>query len=386
MALALVLLAGAGLMIRTLTHLGSVDPGFNPQNVLTFNISPPPSLMNAKPEAVRAAFREIDSRLAATPGVEALSMTWGAVPMGQPKPATENEMNWAVNYTVEPEYLKVMHIPLLRGRFFTPQDDEHSHSVAVIDELLARKFFAGQNPIGKFIHVNPIGTPSSRDLTEIVGIVGHVKQWGLIGESQQTLQAQLYRPCSQMPEEFIGPTSFGTTLVLRSAGNQPGLLDSLRAVNRRMNSDQVLYGVQTMEEMISSSIEDERFTMILLGSFAGLALLLASVGIYGVVSYLVGQRTHEIGIRLALGAQRGDVLKLVLRGGLQMTLLGLVIGLVASAALTRLMAGLLFGVGATDPLTFVSVSMVLMVVALAACYIPARRAMRVDPMTALRYE
>jgi predicted permease len=396
-ALALVLLAGAGLMIRTLARLWGLDPGFNPKNVLTFSLSPPPSLMHAKADAVRASFREIDARLAAAPGVQALSMTLGAVPMGwddetvfwiegQPKPASVNEMNWAVNYIVEPDYLEVMQIPLKRGRFFTPQDNEHAHSVAVIDEVLARKFFAGQDPVGKLIHVKTFDPDPLHGSTEIVGVVGHITQWSLAADSEQSLQAQIYLPVMQMQDDFIVLTSYGTSLIVRSDGNQPGLLESIRNASRQMNSDQVIYGAQTLEEIISDSIEDQRFSMMVLGAFAALALLLASVGIYGVVSYLVGQRTHEIGIRLALGAQQRDVLRLVLGGGLRMTLIGVAIGIVAALALTRLMANLLFGVSATDPLTFAAVGLLLTLVALAACYIPARRAMRVDPMTALRYE
>jgi predicted permease len=396
MGLALVLLVGAGLMIRTLARLWGVDPGFNPRNVATFELSLPPSLMNASPDAVRAAYREIDRRFAAVPGVQAISMVWGATPMagddetlfwieGRPKPATQNEMNWAVNYVVEPDYLKVMQIPLERGRFFTSQDNEHAHQVAVIDEVFARQFFHGQDPVGKIIHVSGFGSESA-DATEIVGVAGHVLQWSLASNAQQTLQAQLYRPCAQMHDDFVVLTSYGTNVIVRSAGNQPGLMDSIRSVSKEINGDQVIYDVQTMDEIISDTIQDQRFSMILLGAFAALALLLASLGIYGVVSYAVGQRTHEIGIRLALGAQQRDVLRLILGGGLRMTLAGVAIGIVAALALTRLMANLLYGVSARDPLTFAAVGLLLTLVALAACYIPARRAMRVDPIVALRYE
>jgi predicted permease len=396
MALALVLLAGAGLMIRTLARLWGIDPGFNPRNVVTFNLSLPPSLMNATPEAVRAAYREIDRRFASISGVQAISMIWGATPMagddevlfwieGQPKPASANDMNWAVNYVVEPDYRKVMQLPLKRGRFFTPRDDEHAPAVAVIDEVLARQFFPGQDPIGKMIHMSSFGADSGA-VTEIVGVTGHVIQWSLAADAQQSLQAQLYRPCAQMHDDFIVLTSYGTNMIVRSAENRAGLMDSIRSVSKEMNGDQVIYGVQTMDEIIADTIQDQRFSMILLGAFAALALLLASVGIYGVVSYLVGQRTREIGIRVALGAQRRDVLGLVLAGGLRMTLVGITIGVVAALALTRLMSNLLFGVSPSDPLTFVCVAGVLTVVALVACCIPARRAMRVDPIVALRYE
>jgi putative ABC transport system permease protein len=391
MALALVLLVGAGLMLRTLGRLWSQDPGFSPQSVLTFNLSPPPSLMNKNAETVRAYSRELDSRLAATPGVQAVSMTWAAVPMagddehvfwldGQPKPASQNEMNWAVKYVVEPDYLKVMQIPLQRGRFFTTQDNEHSPSVAVIDDTLAKKYFGNNNPVGKLIRLQ-----GNEGTTEVVGVVGHVNQWGLASDAQE-LQAQLYLPCMQMPDNYTVLLSYGTSAVVRFAGPVPGLVDSIRNTSRQMNSEQIVYGEQTMEEIISDSISDRKFSMILLGTFAALALLLSSVGILGVISYLVGQRTHEIGIRIALGAQRKDVLALVLGEGVRLALLGAAIGVAAALGLTRLMANMLYGVSATDPLTFAAVSCVLLSVAMLACYIPARRAMRVDPNIALRYE
>jgi len=395
MALALVLLAGAGLMVRTLGRLWSQDPGFNPRNVLTFNLSPPPSLMNANAETVRAEMRELDRRLAATPGVQAVSQTWAALPMsgddedvfwldGHPKPASQNDMNWAVKYVVDPDYLKVMEIRLRRGRFFTPQDNERAPSVAVIDETLARKYFGSDDPLGKRLRL--IENEEMGDgTTEIVGIVDHVNQWGLADDAQN-LQAQIYLPAMQMPDGFTVLVSYGTSAVVRYAGSAPGIIDSIRDTSRKMNSEQVVYGEQTMEEIISDSISDRKFSMVLLGAFAALALLLSSIGIYGVISYLVGERMHEIGIRMALGAQRKNVLALVLGEGVKLALLGAAIGIAAGLGLTRLMADLLYGVSATDPLTFAAVPIVLLGVAVLACYIPARRAMRVDPMVALRYE
>jgi predicted permease len=395
MALALVLLAGAGLMIRTLSRLWSQDPGFNPRNVLTFNLSPPPSLMNANAETVRAAMRDLNRRLAATPGVQAVSMTWAAVPMsgddedifwldGQPKPASQNEMNWAVKYVVDPDYLKVMEIPLQRGRFFTQQDNEHAPSVAVIDETLARRYFGNDDPIGKRLRLME-NEGMNDGTTEIVGVVGHVNQWGLASDAQN-LQAQIYLPCMQMSDGYTVLVSYGTSAVVRFSGAAPGMIASIRDTSRQMNSEQVVYGEQTMEEIISDSISDRKFSMVLLGTFAALALVLSSTGIYGVISYVVGQRTHEFGIRIALGAQRSDMLRLVLGGGAQLALAGVAIGIVAALGLTRLMSNLLYGVSATDPLTFAVVGLTLSLVALAACYIPARRAMKVDPLVALRYE
>jgi predicted permease len=392
MALAVVLLIGAGLTIRSLAKLWSVDPGFNPHNVLTFGLSLPPSMMHAQPDAIRAAFREFDDRLGSVPGIQAVSQTWGAVPLsgddeqlfwleGQPKPANENDMNWAIDYIVEPEYLKAMGIPLLRGRFFTVQDDEHSPLVVVIDEIFAQKYFLNQNPIGKRIHLN-----LSNQLAEIVGVVGHVKQWGMDTDDQQSLRSGLYIPCLQMPDDFIAMTPSGSAVVVRSEGNPPGLLDSIRHVNAQISNQQVIFGVQTMDSIISDSMASRRFSMILLVVFAVLALLLASVGIYGVISYVVGQRTNEIGIRMALGAHQRNILLLILGRGGKLAGLGVAIGLAAALGLTRLMATLLYGIGATDPLTFAGVAVLLTMVALAACYIPARRAANLDPTVALRYE
>jgi predicted permease len=391
MAVALVLLIGAGLMVRSLVRLWSVDPGFNPRNVLSFGLNLPPSMINASPDAIRAAFREIDDRLASTPGVKAASQTWGAIPMGsddeqlfwldgQPKPANENDMSWAVDYIVQPGYLKVMGIPLQRGRFFTPHDDEHSPLVVVIDDVFARKHFPGQDPIGKRIVLNNTGAK-----LEVVGVVGHVKQWGLDLDDTHSLRAQLYLPCMQMPDNFVAPPS-GSGVMLSYEGNLSAVLDSIRRTNRQMSSQQAIYGVQAMESLISDSLAARRFAMILLGVFAVLALVLASVGIYGVIAYIVGQRTQEIGIRMALGAQRNDVLRLVVWQGARLALMGVTIGIAAALALTRLMTGLLYGVSATDPLTFAALALMLTLVAIAACCLPARRAMRVDPAVALRYE
>jgi len=215
--------------------------------------------------------------------------------------------------------------------------------------------------------------------------VDHVNQWGLASDAQN-LQAQIYLPTMQMSDSFTVLVSYGTSVVVRYSGSAPGIIHSIRDTSRKMNSEQVVYGEQTMDEIISDSISDRKFSMVLLGTFAALALLLSSIGMYGVLAYLVGQRTHEIGIRIALGAQRLNVLALVLGEGVKLVLLGAAIGIAAALGLSRLMAGMLYGVSATDPLTFVAVPIVLLGVAMLACYIPARRAMRVDPMTALRYE
>jgi len=393
-ALALVLLVGAGLMVRSLIRLWDVNPGFRPQNVLSFGLSLPTSMMSASPNTIRAAFRDLEARLASTPGVKAASLAWGSVPMGrddenlfwlegQPKPATHNDMNWAIDYIVGPDYLKTMGIPLQRGRFFTARDDEHSPSVVVVDEVFARRYFPGQDPIGKRINLDQDG----RHPSEIVGIVGHVKQWGLDLDDTHSLRAQFYLACMQMPDEFMTPSG-STTVLVRTDDAVPMsvVVDSIRHMSQQMSSQQVIYGVQTMDEIIALSLAERRFTMILLGAFAALALLLAGVGIYGVISYLVARRTQEIGIRMALGADRADVMRLVMRDGIRMTAIGVGIGIVCALGLTRLIAKMLYGISATDPLTFLAISALLLLTAMAACYLPARRAMRVEPMAALRFE
>jgi putative ABC transport system permease protein len=393
-AMALVLLIGAGLMIRSLTALWRVDPGFHPNNVLTFNLSLPPAMMTTSPDAVRAAIRNLDERFASIPGVQFVSQSWGGFPFsydddlrfwmdGQPKPTSENDLNWALAYIVSPSYLQVMGIPLQRGRFFTAHDDEHAAPVVVIDDVLARKYFGDQDPVGKRINVE-----RTNDKAEIIGVVGHVNQWGLDLDATQALRAQMYVPCLQMPDSYIAmvPGGGGTFVVVRSETPTAELVASFRRTSQQISGQQVVHDVETMNDLISDSLATRRFSVILLGAFAALAFLLSSVGIYGVVSYLVGQRTREIGIRMALGAGRADVVRLVLSHGVKMALVGIVIGLLASLGLTRLIANMIYGVSPTDPLTFLGVAMVLTLVALAACYVPARRAMRVDPMVALRYE
>lgn len=392
MALALVLLIGAGLMIRSLNVLWKVDPGFRPDNLLTFELSLPPSMNTGSPNAIRASLRELSDRLSATPGVQAVSFSAGAVPLqgeddlffwvdGQPKPASQSEMNMALVYRVEPGYLRAMGIALKQGRFFANQDDERALPVALIDEVFARKYFGAENPVGKRIH-DGVDEPS-----QIVGVVGHVKQWSLdAGDNAQTLQAQLYLPFRAMPDTEIGTSGFGVLVRSDGTGSREELFNSIRNVVRTQSNQNVISRAQTMNEVIADTLARQRFSMILLGSFAVVALLLASLGIYGVISYLVGQRTHELGIRIALGAERRDILRLVLGHGMSMALGGVALGILAALGLTRLLARLLFGVSATDPATFAAVSLFLIFVALVACYLPARRATKVDPLVALRNE
>src|SRR5690348_2047881 len=391
-ALALILLVGAGLMIRSLVQLWSVNPGFNPHNLLEFEVAFPPEAMKATPDQLRNSLLQLDTALAAVPGAEYVSAIGGSLPMegdselpfwleGQPKPSTTAEMKSALFYPAEPGYLKAMGTPLLRGRFITAQDTMHSPPVIVIDENLAKKYFPGQDPIGKRINFGILDVQA-----EIVGIAGHVKHWGLDDTGNQPIEAQLYYPIMQVPDKFMPLLAKGAQFIMRSRVAPDTLFKPIRMAVEQINSQQVMYGAHTMDETIADSLASRRFAMILLGIFAMVALVLSCVGIYGVISYLVGQRTHEIGIRIALGAQRRDVLAMILGQGARMALIGVAIGIVAALGLTRLVADQLFGVTAHDPITFAGVAIILMLVALAACYIPARRAMRVDPIVALRYE
>jgi predicted permease len=295
---------------------------------------------------------------------------------GQPKPASSSEMNMALIYGVEPGYLTAMRIQLKQGRFFTAQDDERSVPVAVIDEAFAHKYFGANDPLGKRIYTG------DDQPWQIVGVVRHVKQWSLNSDETDGLQAQLYLPLRALPDNNL-PTSAG--VVVRSTGGTgPELLNGIRQVVANQSKQNVISDPQTMNHVIAESLAQQRFSMILLGAFAAVALLLASLGIYGVISYLVGQRTHELGIRLALGAQRQDVLRLVLSHGMKMALSGVALGLVVALGLTRLISRMLYGVSATDPATFVVITLMLMTVALLACFIPAWRATQVDPLVALR--
>ncbi len=389
MALALVLLAGGGLMMRSLARLWTVDPGFDPRNVLSFSASFPPL---GSPDAIRAAWPRIHDELNAIPGVDAVSLTLAAQPMqgdselpfwpeGQPKPPTESEMKATLFYIVQPDYLKVMRIPLLRGRFLTAQDNEQTPRVTVIDDQFARLYFGNQDPIGRRVNFDIMNVTM-----EIVGVVGHVKQWGLDEKAASPVLAQCYFPVSQLSDEVIPLFGSNLGIVLRSAGSPLAQVASVRHALDQVNGQMVMYGTETMDGIISDTLVARRFAMTLLGVFAALALIMACVGIYGVISYLAGQRTHEIGVRMALGARRRDVLRLMLVEAGRMALLGVAIGLVAALALTRLMANLLFGISAHDPITLVAVAALLTLVALGACYIPARRATKVDPLVALRYE
>ncbi len=390
-AMALVLLVGAGLMVRTLAALWRVNPGFNPSHAITFTLSLAATPTTSSAET-RARLRYFDEKMASIPGVQAVSVTLGSRPMihdsslpfwieGQPKPANDNDMHQAMFYLIEAGFQQAMGITLQRGRFVTAQDNENKPIVIDIDDSFARRYFPDQDPIGRRVNLTQFHVQA-----EIVGVVGHVKQWGLDADPRGAIQAQFFYPFMQLPEKLMPLVAKTVAVVLRTDGDPTAVMGQVREMVKEIDPREVIYEVQTMDNVVANSFAARRLSMILLSVFAALALALACVGIYGVISYLVGQRTHEIGIRMALGAQRRDILHLVLAEGAKMAMVGAAIGIAASLSLTRLMAKLLFGVSAHDPLTYASVAALLMLVAIAACYLPAQRAMRIDPMTSLRRE
>jgi len=389
-ALAVVLLIGGGLMIRSIRALWNIDPGFRSDDLLTFGLSLAPSARNDKPEAIRANLRQVSDRLNSLPGVQAASLQSGAFPLldeddtlfwieGEPKPATGSDMHATLTSAVEPTYLTTMGIPLKQGRFFDNHDDDHAPWVVVVDEVFANKFFPAGNAIGKRIRQGD-DNPQT-----IIGVVGHVKHWGLDSDDTQSLRAQTYEPLRQFPDSEMPRFATDVRVALRGPGS-PQQLDSIRSLVKSLDGQNLIHNAQTMDEAIAGSLSSRRFAMVLLDSFALLALLMASLGLYGVISYLVERRTQELGIRIALGAQRSNVLRLVLGDGLKMAAGGVAIGLLAAFGLTRLLARMVYGVTTTDPITFGTIALVLIVVALLACYLPARRATKVDPLVALRYE
>jgi predicted permease len=391
MAMALVLLVGAGLMIRSLAALWGINPGFDAHHALSFETSLT-SDPTVTPNQLRAKYRESIRQFQSVPGVESAAMIGGSLPMtgdsevpfwleGQPKPANENDMAFGLFYLVTPPYQQTMRIPLQRGRFLNDRDDEHSPIVAVIDAAFARKYFPNVDPVGKYLNLALFDVQP-----EIVGVVGHVEHWGLGAKGHETLQSQIYLSVWQVPDRFWPLLSGGSGYVVRTTASPLGVVDAMREAAVKADPSSVVYRPRPVEEIVAGSISTQRLAMILLSVFSALALVLSAIGIYGVISYLTGQRTHEIGIRVALGASGTDVLRMVLGEGMKITLIGVAIGVVAALGLTRLIAKLIYGVGASDPITFIGVAVLLTGVALLACYIPARRAMRVDPMIALRYE
>jgi len=387
--LAVILLAGAGLMIESVWRLLQVDPGFNTRNVLTTKVALSPKVM-ASPAAIRLAFQQLLVRVAAIPGAQSAAIT-SVVPLSEndseipfwpgagPQPPQDRTTS-AMFYIVTPDYPSVMQIPLRRGRFFTDRDNLASPPVVVIDDVLARHIFPGEDPVGRQISIMVLGP------VQIAGVVGHVKHWGLDSDDTNKIRDQIYFPVLQVPDKFMSEAVAGLTLVLRTGPEPLSLVSAVRAQVAGPTQDQPIYAVRTMEQIISGSLAERRFTMLVLVIFAAAALLLAAVGIYGVMSYAVTRRIHELGIRVALGASRREIVGLVVRQGMSLAAVGMAAGLVAALALTRFLAGLLYGVRPADPATLAAVTSLLGGIALLACYIPARRATAVDPVVALRCE
>ena len=382
MALALVLLVGSGLLIRSLVQLQNVNPGFDAHNVMTSNVDLP----DAKYSDAKKAqyFKELMPQLKALPGVQSAGGIY-PLPMGgdeirtsfqiEGHPVAKSEEPHTSLRDITPDYFATMRIPILQGRDFGAQDEVASTPVIIINEALARQFFPGENPIGK--HMKPeVGSGTTEPLMrEIVGVVGNVKFHDLSDE---------WAPESYIPYAQI---SFGSlTLVVRTEQDPHSLAKPIAETVRSLDKDLPTYAPKTVDEYLNGTIAQPRFNTYLLGIFAALAMLLTAVGLYGVISYSVAQRTHELGIRMALGGQPGDMLRLIVGQGLRLASYGVGIGLVAAFALTHFLSSMLFGISATDPISYVAVVSLLLVVVVVACYVPARRAMRVDPMVALRYE
>jgi putative ABC transport system permease protein len=378
-ALALTLLVGAGLLIKSFVGLRGVNPGFDPANLLTLRIDLARARY-AKPEQAAGFFGELHRRVAGLPGVEAAGMVSELPLSGQPNdmyfyvagrpPQTAEQKVTADFRRVNQDYFRAMRIPLQRGRGFTEQEVTGDAMVVVVNETLARNFFPDEDPLGKRLVIDF----GKQEEFEIVGVAGDVRHRALEGDVYQMVYVPTLR---------VGRTN----LVVRTSSSDPlALASAVRGEVAAVDRDQPVSAVRTMEEVVSGSVAQQRFRTLLLAAFAGVALLLAGVGIYGVISYSVTHRTHEIGVRMALGAGAADILKLVVGRGMALALAGIAVGLLAALALTRVLSSLLFGVTATDTATFAAVSLLIAGVAFLACYLPARRAMKVDPMEALRYE
>ena len=377
LALSLMLLIGAGLLIRSFVRLQSVPPGFTTDRVLTMQVAASGAKYR-QDKAVVQFYREIESRIAHLPGVKAegvvsvLPLTgavgWGGISVeGHPEPAG-HELQVDIR-TASTDYFRTMLIPLIQGRFFGEHDTADMPRAVIIDEKFAQRYWPRESPIGKHLWFDP-----KKPMT-IVGVVGVVKQYGLDADS---------KIATYFPQEQFA--SDGMFLVARTSGDAAALSSAVVREIHAVDPDVAVYGIRTMQDRLFDSLARQRFASTMLGAFAAFALLLAAVGIYGVMSYLVTQSTHDIGIRVALGAQPGNILGLVVRQGMQLTGIGILVGLAGAAMLTRVMASLLFGVSTRDAATFAAIALLLAVVAFLATVIPARRATRVDPMVALREE
>jgi predicted permease len=387
--LAVVLLASAGLMMQSIWRLFRVDTGFEPHNVLTTQVALSPNVM-ASPAGIRLAYQQLLDRVSSILGVQSAAIT-SLVPLsgsdseisfwlGKGPQPPQDQMASTLMYIATPGYLRAMGIPLKEGRFFTDHDTLASPPVVVVDEVMAEHLFPGQDALGKQFNLMVIGP------VQIVGVAGHVKHWGLDADDTAKIRNEIYFPFLQVPDKFMSEAVAGLTLVLRSGPDPLSLVSAVRAQVAGPTEDQPIFDVASMEQIISDSLTERRFAMLLLIIFASTALVLAAVGIYGVMSYAVSRRTHELGVRIALGASRREILRLVVRDGMAMAAAGAAVGLAGALGLTRFLASLLYGVRPADPLTLAAVLLLFGGIAVLACYIPAWRATRVDPLVALRYE
>ena len=389
-ALAMVLLFSAGMLGRTLLHLSALDPGVNIHNVLVSRMAISPAVL-PYPGRIRAAWDDVLDRTRRLPGVADVTIV-DTVPMREGHNENgywttaavppENRQPVAISTCVTPDYLKVMRIPLRQGRFFTAQDRMGSRRVIVIDDVLARSAFGGRDAVGRQLWVPDMGA----DPLLIVGVVGHVRYWGLAADDSSKLRAQFYYPFAQVPDGWLPRWSQLMSIAVRTTVPPLSIVQPLRHELRGVANDQVLYETRTMEQLARDTLARQRFLMLLFGTFAALALVLACIGIYGVLAYLTGQRVPEIGVRMALGAKAGDVIWLVLRQSLGMILVGAGIGVAAALAAGRVLQRLVTGMQPTEPATLALVVAILMAAALSASFVPARRASRVDPVRALRQE
>jgi len=397
--LAVVLLISAGILGRTLLRLSSLNPGLNIHNVLVSRMALSAATLE-NPARIRSAWQDALDRARTVPGVQSVAVV-DTVPMRSgynqvgywrtPAMPLPNQMPLALATSVTPDYLQVMGIPLLKGRFFNDQDRLGSEYVAVIDDVLAQQAFGKEDPVGKQLWIphNLSTYPSKTDAPVpvlIVGVVGHVRHWGLAADDQSALRAQFYYAFAQVADQLLPRWSQLMSLAVRTNIAPLNVVEPLRREVRGASGDQVLYQVRTMDQLAASTLARQRFLLLLFGVFAGLALLLACVGIYGVLAYLTSQRIAEFGVRMALGATGGNVMGLVLRQSVGMILAGTCLGVGAAFAAARLLEHLIPGVRSTEPLAFATMVLVLVIAALLASFIPARRASRVDPMKALRQE
>jgi predicted permease len=389
-ALAVVLLVSAGLLGRTLLHLASLDPGFNAKNVLTAHVAFSPSALT-NPARTRAAWQDFLDRARHIPGVKSAALA-DIIPMrvgenvlgywATPIPPPPNQATYALASTVTPDYLRVMGIPLLHGRFFDDRDRVDSAPVVVIDENLARHAFGQRDAVGQRIWSQSMGSAP----LQVIGVVGHVRHWGLADDDRSKVHDQLYYPLSQVPDRLLGLFSSFMSVAVRTDVAPLSVVGALKREERGASGDQSLYEVRTMEQLVSASLDRQRFLLLLFGVFAGLALSLACIGIYGVLSYLASQRVPEMGVRMALGASGGDVVRLVLKESLLMIFIGIGAGALGALAAARILARLVAGVQPLGPATLALMISVLVLAALAASFLPARRAGRIDPIRALRQE